>query len=175
MQKAALVLAASLAAALIPSPAVAWSTAAHRFIMERAIDMLPPELKPFFAHFRSEIVVRVIDPDLWRTAGWEDDPSHFLDLGAPEFGPFPFGALPREYGAAIEKFGVATLKRYGTLPWREAEEFGNLRRAFEGFARDAPFAPFDSVLFAAVASHYIQDAHQPLHASNNFDGQLSGQ
>jgi hypothetical protein len=31
------------------------------------------------------------------------------------------------------------------------------------------------VLFAAVAGHYIQDAHQPLHATNNFDGQLTGQ
>jgi hypothetical protein len=31
------------------------------------------------------------------------------------------------------------------------------------------------VLFAAVASHYIQDAHMPLHASNNNDGQLTGQ
>ena len=31
------------------------------------------------------------------------------------------------------------------------------------------------MLFAAVASHYIQDAHQPLHASNNYDGQLTGQ
>ncbi len=26
-----------------------------------------------------------------------------------------------------------------------------------------------------VASHYVQDAHQPLHASNNYDGQLTGQ
>ena len=30
------------------------------------------------------------------------------------------------------------------------------------------------MLFSAVASHYIQDAHQPLHASNNYDGQLTG-
>jgi hypothetical protein len=30
------------------------------------------------------------------------------------------------------------------------------------------------VLFSAVAAHYIQDAHQPFHAHNNFDGQLTG-
>ena len=35
--------------------------------------------------------------------------------------------------------------------------------------------PSDTVLFAAVAAHYIQDAHMPLHASNNHDGQLTGQ
>ena len=31
------------------------------------------------------------------------------------------------------------------------------------------------MLFAAVAAHYVQDAHQPLHATNNFDGQLTKQ
>ena len=30
------------------------------------------------------------------------------------------------------------------------------------------------MLFAAVMSHYIQDAHQPLHASVNYDGQMTG-
>lgn len=160
---------------LAPSPSYAWGTAAHRYIMRRAIDILPAEIKPFFVHFRDELVVRVVDPDVWRTIGWEDDPNHFVDFGAPEFGPYPFRALPREYGAAIEKFGMATLKRDGLLPWREAEEFGNLRRAFEGFNKSFGFAMSDTVLFTAVASHYMQDAHQPLHASNNFDGQLTGQ
>src|SRR5207302_9896542 len=28
---------------------------------------------------------------------------------------------------------------------------------------------------AAAAAHYLQDATQPLHASNNYDGQLSDQ
>ena len=168
------------AAALIlvlaaPVPALAWGTAAHRFIMARAIDILPPELKPFFEHYRAELVVRVVDPDLWRTAGWEEDHNHFVDFGMPELGPYPFAALPREYGAALEKFGMATLKKIGMLPWREAEEFGNLRRAFEGFARNLAYAPTDTVLFSAAASHYIQDAHQPLHGTNNYDGQLTQQ
>jgi hypothetical protein len=174
MRKAAVVV-AFLVVALAPSSAFAWGTAVHKFIMRRAIDLLPPAIKPFFVHFRDELVVRVVDPDLWRNVGWEDDPNHFLDLGVQDFGVYPFTALPREYGAAIEKFGMATLKRNGLLPWREAEEFGNLRRALDSFQRNNPFAPSDTVLFAAVAAHYLQDAHQPLHASNNYDGQLTGQ
>lgn len=158
-----------------PSPSLAWGAAAHRYIMAQAIERLPPELKTFFDAHKAELVVRIVDPDLWRVVGWEEDQNHFVNFGVPEFGSYPFAALPREYGAALEKFGQATLKRDGLLPWREAEEFGELRRAFEGFARDAPRAPGDAVLFAAVASHYIQDAHQPLHAINNYDGQLSGQ
>jgi hypothetical protein len=175
MRKTLIALSACALIVGVPSPARAWGIAAHRAIMARAIDLLPAQLKPFFDHYREELIVRVVDPDMWRTAGWEEDQNHFVDFGVPEFGPYPFAALPREYGAAIEKFGTATLKKNGVLPWREAEEFGNLRRAFEGFAKNSSFAPTDTVLFAAAAAHYIQDAHQPLHATNNYDGQLTQQ
>ena len=157
------------------SSVFAWGAAAHRFVMRRAIDLLPPEIKPFFVHYRDELVIRVNDPDIWRTAGWDDAPNHFVNFGVSEFGPYPFAALPRELGAALEKFGMATLKRNGLLPWRTAEESGNLRRAFEGFRRDRQSAPGDTVLFSAVVAHYVQDATQPLHATNNYDGQLTGQ
>jgi len=175
MRKALVGSLAVLLCSLAPSPALAWGFAGHKFIMRHAIELLPPELKPFFTANRDELVLRVTDPDLWRTAGWDDDPNHFVDFGLPELGPYPFAALPREYDAAIEKFGTASLKRIGTLPWREAEESGNLRRAFESFAHQAPYATHNTVLFAAVASHYIEDANQPFHATNNHDGQLTGQ
>src|SRR5438874_100344 len=164
MRKRSFAAAALLAAWIVPSPASAWGTQAHREIMARAIDLLPPELKPFFTRHKDELVIRVVDPDLWRTLGWEEDPNHFVNFGAKELGEYPFKELPREYGAAIEKFGMATLKRDGLLPWREQEEFGNLRRAFDAFNRESSFAQSNVVLFAAVMSHYIQDAHQPLHA-----------
>jgi hypothetical protein len=173
MRKTLCVLAALVVVAA-PRPADAWGFAGHRLIMARAIELLPPELKPFFDRFKSEIVVRVIDPDLWRNVGWEDDPNHFVDFGMPELGPHPFTALPRERDKALEKFGRRIMNRVGYLPWREAEMFGNLRRAFEGFKRQEPYTTSDVVLFAPVVSHYIQDAHQPFHATNNYDGQLTG-
>jgi hypothetical protein len=174
MRRASIVAALVVAAALVPVPASAWGTDAHRFIMSRALDLLPPELKPFFEHYRAEIVVRTIDPDTWRLMGWEDDPNHFVDFGMKELGAYPFNELPRDYGAALEKFGADTMRRVGRLPWREAEMFGNMRRAFEGFATGAPYAGPNVVLFAGAAAHYIQDAHQPLHATVNYDGQLTG-
>jgi len=174
MRKTLLATCAFVLVALGPESAFAWGFAAHKLIMRHAIEILPPELKPFFDRNKDEIVLRVTDPDLWRNVGWEDDPNHFVDLGVPEYGAYPFQALPREYGAALEKFGESTLRRYGLLPWREAEEFGNLRRAFEEFKRDAPYTTSNVVLFSAVASHYMQDAHQPFHATENYDGQQTG-
>jgi len=174
MRKAPVIVAMVVAATFVTTPAFAWGFVGHRLIMARAIELLPSELKPFFEQFRDEIVVRVVDPDLWRNVGWEDDPNHFLDFGLPQLGPPPFTALPRDYSQALEKFGMAELKRIGMLPWREGEMFGHLRRGFDGFNRQAPYATSDVVLFAAVTSHYLQDAHQPFHATNNYDGQLTG-
>src|SRR5205807_7225872 len=174
MRKTTLTVALAVAS-MWPSSSYAWGVSAHRYIMRRAIELLPPPIKPFFEANRDELVVRVLDPDLWRSVGWDEDANHFVDFGVKEYGDYPFKELPREYDTALEKFGMATLKRNGLLPWREAEEFGNLRRAMQSFGRDAAFAGIETVLFAAVAAHYIQDAHQPLHATNNYDGQFTEQ
>ena len=168
-------LAAVILVVLAPAPALAWGFVGHRLIMSRAIDLLPAELKPFFLQHRDEIVVRVVDPDLWRTAGWPENPNHFVDFGVPEYGKFPFAALPRDYDAALQKFGRTVLERNGYLPWRFAEFFGQLQRGFARFRRPPDFPAYDVILFSAAASHYIQDAHQPFHASDNYDGQLTGQ
>lgn len=160
--------------ALMPRPAAAWGYAGHKFIMRHAIELLPPELKPLFDSMADDVVSHVIDPDLWRNVGWEDDPNHFLDFGSKEYGAYPFDALPRDYDKALEKFGRDTLKRNGELPWRLAEEFGNLRRTFEEFRRGSPYTTSDIMLFSAVLSHYVQDAHQPFHATDNYDGRETG-
>ena len=108
--------------------------------------------------------------------GFEDEPpNHQIDFGVDDYGPYPFVALPREYDAAVEKFGVAIVRRHGLLPWRTMEEYGNLRRIFQGLTRNQLYVGGNTVLFASTLAHYIQDAHQPLHVHNNYDGQLSGQ
>lgn len=168
----AALLVASLA---LPSSAFAWGAVAHRYITRRAVDLLPAEIKPFFDHFRDELVLRSNDPDLWRLMFPEEAPNHHLDFGVSDYGPYPFTALPRELDAAIEKFGTATLRRHGLLPWRVEELFGNLYRTFEGFRRNQLYAAGNTVLYSAALAHYIQDGNQPLHMHHNFDGQLTGQ
>jgi hypothetical protein len=159
----------------VPSRSDAWGPSVHRYIMGRAIDLLPPDIKPFFEANRQEVVLRVNDPDLWRTAGWDENPNHFVDFGVKEYGAYPFSELPRDYAAALEKFGRATLKKNGLLPWREAEMFGELRRAFQELGQNRQYAAIDVILFTATASHYMQDAHVPFHATYNYDGQFTGQ
>jgi hypothetical protein len=171
-----LVLLVAVLWSVAPTPAAAWGFEPHRFIMDRAIALLPPELRPLFEKHRAMVVERAIDPDTWRTAGFEEEEkNHFLDLDWEGFGKYPFTALPRDYAAAVAKFGRERIEDMGTLPWRAEEYHGNLRRAFEAYGRRGPFGQFDIVFFAATLAHYVSDGHVPFHAVVNYDGQLTGQ
>jgi hypothetical protein len=174
MRKSLLPVAMVAVVALVPTDAFAWGAVGHQQITRRAIELLPPELRPFYEHYRDEVVLRSNDPDLWRNVPWDDDSNHFVDFGIPEFGKPPFAELPREHGAALAKFGAANLKRWGTLPWRVEELAGSLRRAFEGIGRRSPYAISDAILFSAITAHYLQDATQPYHSTIDYDGLQSG-
>jgi hypothetical protein len=170
-----LIIAALIAVSLMsPTPASAWGLEAHQYIVSRAIDLLPEAIRPFFEANRAFIVERAIDPDLWRNAGFaEEPPNHFVDLDA--YGPYPFKELPREYDAAVKKHGVDKLRENGLLPWRTYEIAGRLIRGFEALHKNGQYARSDIRFFSAIIGHYVADAHVPLHAVLNYNGQLTGQ
>lgn len=166
-----------LAVAAMPTRTSAWGYEAHKFIMERAIGLLPPEIRPLFEQNKATVIERAIDPDLWQIAGFDaqEDPNHFLDLDWEGYGKYPFAGLPRDYTAAVAKFGKKRVDENGLLPWRTEEMYGELRRAFESYGRRGPFGRFDILFFSAWLTHYVSDAHVPFHAVLNYDGQLTGQ
>jgi hypothetical protein len=163
--------------AIAPIRTHAWGYEAHKAIMERVIGLLPPELRPFYEQYRSTLVERVIDPDTWQIAGFDDQesPHHFLDLDWEGYGEYPYTGLPRDYTAAVAKFGKKRVDDNGTVPWRVEEMYGNLRRSFEAYQRRGPFGRFDILFFSAWLTHYVSDAHVPFHAVFNYDGQLTNQ
>lgn len=175
MRVAALLLALMLA---IPTAVSGWGFEAHKLIADRMIALLPAELKPLFEKRRAFIVERSIDPDLWRTVGWtEEPPNHYLDMDNEAFGPYPFEGLPRDYASAVQKFGKEFIHTQGLLPWRVQEFYGRLQREFELLKRKpAPgYAGENIVLYSAILAHYVADGHVPLHAVVNHDGGLTGQ
>jgi hypothetical protein len=162
----------------MPTSSFAWGFAAHKAIADRAIALLPEALRPLFEKDRAVFVERSVDPDMWRTAGFDaEPPNHFLDMDHQAFGPYPFAALPREYDAAVQKFGREFLQEQGLLPWRAQEFYGRLQRAFESLKRSNPpaYVLTDITYYAAILAHYVSDGFVPLHAVVNYDGQLTGQ
>jgi hypothetical protein len=159
----------------LPTPSLAWGFDAHRFITEQMIALLPVEIRPIFEQRRQVVVERSVDPDLWRNVFPEEAPNHFLDIDY--FGKYPFAELPRDYDKAVQKWGRTVVHEQGMVPWRTAEIYGSLQREFAAMKREnAPTYVQDNIAFyAAVMSHYIGDAHVPLHAVINYDGVATNQ
>src|SRR6476619_5579704 len=110
-------------------PAAAWGFESHKYITTRAIAPLPQEIRPYFEKYQVGIVEHSIDPDLWRTAGWLEEPSrHYVDMDA--YGPYPFAGMPHLYDEAVKRYGADFVSKNGTLPWRSEEIYGKLVEAF---------------------------------------------
>jgi hypothetical protein len=164
----------ALGCAFAPSARLSgWGFTGHRFIADRAIDLLPSEIRPFFQKYRTTIVEHAIDPDTYRTVGFADeDPRHFLDMDS--YGSFPFPNLPHDYKEAVAARGAEFVTKNGLLPWRTQEVYDKLKEAFSQLAT-TPYARDNVKLFSSLIAHYVGDSFQPFHAAANYDGQLTNQ
>ena len=171
MRKFPVLVLTALALVAAPHRADAWGFEVHKYIMDRAIPLLPAEIRPFFDKYKVSIVEHAVDPDLWRTAGWlEEPPRHFVDMDA--YGAFPFKDLPHDYDQAVARYGKDFVEKNGTLPWRTEEIY---KKLVEAFTQKAGYARDNIKFFSSIIAHYTADAHVPFHAALNYDGQLSGQ
>jgi len=165
----------------LPAVTGAWGMEVHRLITERAIDGMPPEIKPFYAADRAFISEHSVDPDLWRIMDLrgergDEPPNHFLDMDFEEGTKAPFSNIPRDWEAFVQKYGAGPANRYGRLPWRAEDVYTRLVAAFKDIGKGtAPYAAENARYLTAVLAHYIEDAHQPFHAALNYDGQLTNQ
>ncbi len=160
---------------LAAPPGWTWEDKGHQIVNGGAVDALPAPLKAFYQQHRDYLVQHSVDPDIDKRQDRArklrgeplEGPRHFIDLD--RYGPPPFTALPHDYEAAIEKFGKSTVDQNGTVPWRIEEVYRELVAAFR--QKDA-----DAILrHSAWLGHYVGDTHVPFHATENYDGQLSGQ
>ena len=176
MRRAAVLVVALLCCQL---PAGAWGFEAHKSIVDKAIDLLPAPLKPLFEKRRAFIVERSIDPGpvAHRRVGNRGAAEPFPRHGSRGVRRVSVRGLPRDYAAAVQKFGREFVHQQGLLPWRAQEYYGRLQREFEALKRPSPppYALDNIVYYSAILAHYVSDGHVPLHAVVNYDGQLTGQ
>jgi hypothetical protein len=92
--------------------------------------------------------------------------KHFIDL---ENYHTDIAQMPQTLKEAKAKFGDSTIGKEGSLPWQIEEMTEKLTKAFKDKNKS------EILYIAADLAHYLGDATQPLHTSNNYDGQLTGQ
>jgi hypothetical protein len=135
--------------------------------VNKAIDTLPQEIRFFFDSSRGLLVQHVTDPLDASVKSLAERHNHFILLD--KYGRFPFEALPREYKAAVAKFGKARLEANGLLPWQIGVYSQKLTEALKAGKWD------EARLDAAILANYVAEGHDPFNTTDNFDGRLSGQ
>ncbi len=108
-----------------------------------------------------------VDPDKRRYAVKDEGPRHYIDID--HYGVYPFVSLPHKWKDAVDKFGEDSLKGYGIVPWHIQVMLGRLTAAF----KEKNFTKI--MKNSAELGHYIADAHVPLHANSNHNGQYTNQ
>lgn len=144
-----------------------WGFYAHKKINYYSVFLLPPQMVLFYKPHIDFISEHAVDPDKRRYSITAEGPRHFIDVD--HYGEYPYLELPHKWKDAVEKYSEDTLLKYGIVPWQIQTILGRLTKAFKE-------KNFSSILKnSAEIGHYIADSHVPLHASENYDGQLTGQ
>lgn len=144
-----------------------WGFYAHSRINRLAVFTLPPAMAGFYLSNIDYLTAHAISADKRRYVDSSEAPHHFLN--ADHYGKHPFRVIPENWDDAAIKYSADTLVKYGTLPWTIEYQYYRLVRAFKAHDTTAILKT------SANLGHYIADAHVPLHLTENYNGQLTGQ
>ncbi len=149
---------------------VRWGFFGHKRINRIATFTLPPEMFGFYKDHLEYITEHAVDPDKRRYAVDGEAQRHYIDIDHyVSAGQDPFEVVPKKWNDAVAKFTEDTLQAYGIVPWHIKVMKYKLQRAFED-------KNVDLILkYSADIGHYIGDAHVPLHTTENYNGQMTGQ
>lgn len=124
-------------------------------------------MRGFFEANRPFLVEHANDPVAWMQKDRYERKRHYMSLD--KYGVFPYLDLPHSFLRAVEKYGSGRINRNGLLPWHIGEYSLRLTNALKAQNWD------DVRFYAAALGHYVADAHDPLHTTSNYDGQLTRQ
>ena len=132
-----------------------------------AVFTLPPEMFSFYKKHIEYITDHATDPDSRRNVVPDEAARHYIDCD--HYGVSPFDSLPEYWSDAVKKYGEDSLKAYGIVPWHIDLMLYRLTQAFKQ-------GDMVRILkLSADIGHYIGDSHVPLHTTENYNGQLTGQ
>jgi hypothetical protein len=144
-----------------------WGFYGHQKINRLAVFTLPPDMIGFYKKNIRYITEAAVNPDRRRYAVVDEAARHYLDID--HYGDSAVYKMPRYWKEAVALYSEDTLKAYGIVPWHINTMYYRLKDAF--MLRDPAKILFNS----AELGHYIADAHVPLHTTENYNGQLTGQ
>lgn len=147
----------------------AWGSWGHKHITRSAVFALPEGMIKFYYNHIDFITEGAVVPDLRKYVINDkvEGPRHYVDI--EDFGNISFSDIPKTTKEAYTKYDSAFLEKTGYLPWYILNMTEKLTEAFKKRNKS------EILFISSELSHYIADAHMPLHTSSNHDGQKTNQ
>ncbi|MGE4108133.1 MAG: hypothetical protein AB7F66_13035 [Bacteriovoracia bacterium] len=153
--------------ATLPQNSFGWGHVGHQIVAETGSQLA----NQFWSSNAGNLGVLTNVPDnTWKSGRNSsiEKPTHYFEPDSYFDNPADFTKFPRRYEDAVAAYGQKTLVEYGTAVWR-IQQFYTLA---VNAAKSGDFKT--AVEMAGAMSHYVGDLAQPLHTTENYDGQKTG-
>jgi hypothetical protein len=144
-----------------------WGGTGHKIINGNITVCFPSSMN-FPATWGPFLTAHASDPDNRKGSDPTESPRHFIDIDAyPEF--VAHGLISQNYDSVVALHISSWVITQGILPWAIVRWEDSLRRAFQQGNWNM------AMQLSADLGHYVGDAHQPLHCTENYDGDMTNQ
>jgi hypothetical protein len=144
-----------------------WGSTGHHIINLKAVMHLPGSMAAlkadsmFFYNHASDADNR---KDTSGTSFFSESERHYIDIDA-----YPnYKNLSHDLNTVISQYGFTFVHDNGTLPWAVVMMYDTLVAQLK---RHDTTSALQSM---ADLGHYVGDAHQPLHCTENYNGTMTG-
>lgn len=143
-----------------------WGDEGHKLIAEKGLHSLPAKMQNFSPWF-DFVIAHSTDPDTRKSVDKTEGNKHFIDIDY--YSEYKNGKFETNIDSLTAKYGKDMVTKQGTLPWAIQNTFQALVDAFKSHNTEKA-----KVMMSDLA-HYVGDAHQPMHTTVNYNGQLTEQ
>lgn len=144
-----------------------WGQNGHRIINSKSVQTFPSSLNHLL-HWADSLGNHASDADYRKSTDPSESPKHYIDIdNYPEF--VQNGYISQSFDSVVALHGLSFVMDQGTLPWTIITTMDSITAAFRRGDNQR------AMLLSADLGHYVGDAHNPLHITKNYNGQLTGQ
>jgi len=146
---------------------ISWGSDGHYNINYRSTLSFPVSMNAFLS-WADSLANHGSDADDRKSWDNKESMRHYIDIDYySEFNSH--GRIASTFDSVVAIHGLSFVQNNGTIPWATCIMYDSLKMAFQQHDWHA------AMLHAADLGHYVGDAHQPLHITKNYDGQLTNQ
>lgn len=143
-----------------------WGSTGHKIINQNSGMSFNSQMMQLISWIPT-ITSHASDADYRKDTDQNEAPKHYIDIDSYQIF-VSSKQLIQDWDSIVSLFGYSTVIDNGILPWATVATVDTLSNCFarKDWAK--------AVLTAADLGHYVGDGHMPLHITENFNGQNTG-